>query len=1418
MADSLAVKADLRQVQVFISSPSDVMPEREIAERVVARLDGIWKAHVRLRAERWERRHYEAVKGFQEAIGKMGAYDVVIGIIWKRIGSPLPPDLYQRTDGSQYESGTVFELETAIASSEAQGTPAVYLFRKTAPVEFAAETVEEDQRQYKTLVDWWNRTTRDADGHFRRGYQEFPTLEEFEQSLEALLENYIRQKSLIPTGPAWDVETKGSPFPGLLPYDSAYSAVFFGRALAAAGALDDIMAAAKRDTPVLFIVGPSGSGKSSLARAGLSPYFTGGQIEGVDFWRHLAVEPAQDPVLDLAQRLYGREGIPELAEGPQSTPESFAQLIRQSGDGAAQAIKWGLAQAASAVQKQVGGGRLPVGRLLLVLDQLETVLDSPHQQVIAGFARALVESETTWVIATLRSDRYPDLQLDPDFLKLRRRGALFDLPPPGPSEIADIIKGPARSAALIFEERDGVPLAKVIGAAVSGADALPLLQMTLARLFEARDGLTLTYSAYEAMGGLEGGIAAHAESVFATVSPAGQATLDALLRSLVADIGDDGRLTLRTPDRDAVASDEASRELVDKMTEARLLVSDVGVRVAHESLLRRWKRAAASPALQAEAIRLRRQIEPNFEVWHKTGLEDDLLQPGTALAAAEVVVRRHPGAFPPDIDDYVKRSADAAEARAMAEKTRALAEARRARWRAYAAMGIAIVLAAFTVLIFRLYSDANQNFILALLTKADQLLVEEKPSRALVVAGSLDESTVFGNLMETVGVLNTKTEEAVRVKTIAEITGPASSIPMRTIKSSHAATASALSADGDRFAVGYTNRKIIVGRTQGAGKESHLLGHSGRIWRITFSRDGKWLVSASSGEILLWDLERKQAKSLCDPESRITDMAIDPGGRYLAWATKDGRISVWNFQTSERISFPEHRRWALAVDFSSDGTLLASSGDDGMVVVRETKNWSVVRKIQTDRIDLVSVSFRPDGKRIATASLAGPVDVWNIDGDGSENSGLSIPVPQDKRWRVGFSPDQRWLAIASWEGTIRFWDANTFQYRGTIDGNDHRVNDISFSRDGSRLLTASESGTVRLWNLETMQPMFNDTPADGREIIIGKYSPDGSKFVAGGKDGFAKLYRVDESGRLQFACAVKHNNWVISAAFSPDSKRVVSIGIGEGQYVDDDVMKIWDADSCKPANIVVDLDRAYVHTVAFSPMGNRIAWGTRTGEVWLADLQEGFRRTRLPQVHTGAVYEIDFSPDGRFLVSGGVDARVVVWDVEAKTVYRELAGHKRGVYTVRFGGRRLIASGGADERILVWDITRPKGEELVEELAVRGGSNRLAFNRDGTILAVGSDARYVAKWSVGNWEKIFQLNALVGVRSVYGFHPTRGDLAFDGQKGLIRVLPKRQAPNAEHLNGDLRGMDVFFDQIPTNMAPDEDAEIIRSGGNVCPSK
>src|SRR5215213_10245054 len=104
---------DRARISIFLSSPSDVGPEREAAERVVARLNGIYAVYLDLALERWERRFYEATKGFQEAIAAMGEFDLVAGVLWKRVGSELPPDKFRRPDGTPYESGTVYEIETA---------------------------------------------------------------------------------------------------------------------------------------------------------------------------------------------------------------------------------------------------------------------------------------------------------------------------------------------------------------------------------------------------------------------------------------------------------------------------------------------------------------------------------------------------------------------------------------------------------------------------------------------------------------------------------------------------------------------------------------------------------------------------------------------------------------------------------------------------------------------------------------------------------------------------------------------------------------------------------------------------------------------------------------------------------------------------------------------------------------------------------------------------------------------------------------------------------------------------------------------------------------------------------------------------------------------------------------------------------
>jgi WD40 repeat protein len=391
-------------------------------------------------------------------------------------------------------------------------------------------------------------------------------------------------------------------------------------------------------------------------------------------------------------------------------------------------------------------------------------------------------------------------------------------------------------------------------------------------------------------------------------------------------------------------------------------------------------------------------------------------------------------------------------------------------------------------------------------------------------------------------------------------------------------------------------------------------------------------------------------------------------------------------------------------------------------------------------------------------------------------------------------------------------DGDSYRYLATIDGNDHWVNDAVFAAGSSRLVTAGQSGAVRIWDISDARSMFFAVKDDEEETLRGRYSPDGTKFVSGGRSGLARLYTVDQEGRFHFVCSTHHAAEVRSVAFSPDSRQVLTVGDRDG--VSDNVVMLWNTVDCGSIRTFpVGADEVYA--VAYSPSGKDIAWAHRSGRIELTRLDGEWHPISLPNLHNDSVFKLDFSPDGRLLASAGRDRRVLLWDVEQQQMSRELAGaHQQRVTTVRFSpDGRLIASGGPEGHIFIWDLAKPGPP--IRTLDVAGGSNELAFNRDGSVLAVGSDARYISEWSVPSWRKIFQLNALVGVRSVFGFNPQRGDLAFDGENGLIRILPNRADAFAPaKIVATLDGLDVHFDRLPAT--PDSPVAD-RSAAAACPA-
>ena len=261
--------------RVFLSSPKDVLPERDEAQAVIDRLNAEQPGETLFTLTRWEQSYYSAGETFQQQIASPADHDLVVFIFWKRLGTDLPP-IYNRADGTT-RTGTEFEFEQARDAREQRvdQLPDILVYRKTAKVFFNEETVDVERAQKKALDQFWERWFRTSAGHFIAGFQSFSTPHEFTRQFESNLREWLvrhRADQVI-----WNTARQGSPYRGLTAFDERHTGVFFGRDADIGRARARFIEAGvgrssgRRGTPFLLILGPSGSGKSSLLKAGLIP-------------------------------------------------------------------------------------------------------------------------------------------------------------------------------------------------------------------------------------------------------------------------------------------------------------------------------------------------------------------------------------------------------------------------------------------------------------------------------------------------------------------------------------------------------------------------------------------------------------------------------------------------------------------------------------------------------------------------------------------------------------------------------------------------------------------------------------------------------------------------------------------------------------------------------------------------------------------------------------------------------------------------------------------------------------------------------------------------------------------------------------------------------------------------------------------
>lgn len=673
-------------LKVFISSPGDVVQERDLAIRVLERLNGEFGSEVELTAVRWENEPLAATAHFNEELIRPSETDIVIYILWSRLGTPLPREKFQRADGTQYLSGTEWEFEEAVQAWEKYGKPHLLVYRKTAePTTTLSDEQAVRQRldQKKALDAFFNQWFGNAEGSLTRAFHPFESADEFQDLLRTHLRELVRARlpehltaeGDAPVPGSWH---KGSPYRGLQAFDAEHAPVFFGRARAIGKIKQALLQQAASSRAFVLVLGASGSGKSSLVRAGVLPSLTQpGGVERIDLWRWCIFRPSdagegEDLFDGLAQALLGKQALPELEENGFSAGE-LAALLREAPRRVLAPLGAVLKHVAAAEAKRHGLQQPPETRLLVVVDQMEEIftregVDERQREGFLAVLSELARSGLGWVIATMRSDFYPRCTEMRELASLKEGSGSYDLLPPNPAEIRQMICYPAIAAGLRFERspesKEG--LDEVLHeAAIRNPEALPLLEFTLDELFKQSEDGVLTFAAYDRLGGLEGALTHRAEEVLTSQPPSVQEALPSLLRALVT-VGQ-GEGSVPSARRVLLArliSSPSCETLVQMFIRARLLVTDRAkdgqavVGVAHEALLRHWPRVQKWLEKDLEFLRVRARVAADELTWREQGRRADyLLQPGKPLTDALELLSQRPAELEPELVEYIQESA-----------------------------------------------------------------------------------------------------------------------------------------------------------------------------------------------------------------------------------------------------------------------------------------------------------------------------------------------------------------------------------------------------------------------------------------------------------------------------------------------------------------------------------------------------------------------------------------------------------------------------------------------------------------------------------------------------------------------------------------------------------------------------------------